>query len=124
LRAITNSQVAEFQRRAGRQPVADGGSEAMQRLMNAPADVDDASSNADRLNAQVQRLEKLFEQVEGETVPLTWQAFWLSTVEDKTSTEVANELGMSPNAVRLAKARVLRRLRELAGEGGQTPTND
>ena len=96
----------------------------MQRLLAAPAQVDDSSSNVASLNGQIDRLEELFEQVESEVAPPTWRAFWLSMVENKTSTEVAAQLGMTSNAVRLAKARVLRRLRELADECGQSPKSD
>lgn len=42
----------------------------------------------------------------------TWQAFWRSTVEEHDSAEVARDLGISRNAVFLAKGRVLRRLQE------------
>ncbi len=46
----------------------------------------------------------------------TWQAFWGLVVEGKPAAEVARDLGLSVNAVYLAKARVLTRLRqELAG---------
>jgi RNA polymerase sigma-70 factor (ECF subfamily) len=48
--------------------------------------------------------------------PLTWRAFWETVVAGRAAAEVAAELGTSPNAVYLAKGRVLRRLRtELAG---------
>ena len=45
----------------------------------------------------------------------TWTAFWKATVESRTA-EVAAELGITPNAVRLAESHVLRRLREEMGE--------
>ncbi len=41
----------------------------------------------------------------------TWNAFWRITVEGQDTAEVATALGMSANAVRQAKSRVLRRLR-------------
>jgi RNA polymerase sigma-70 factor (ECF subfamily) len=48
--------------------------------------------------------------------PTTWQACWQLVVEGKTGAAVAAELGVSENAVYLARSRVLRRLRqELAG---------
>ena len=48
--------------------------------------------------------------------PATWQAFWQHAVEGRRADEVAASLGMSVKAVYLARARVLRRLREeLAG---------
>lgn len=37
-------------------------------------------------------------------------------VEGKPATEVADELGMSPVAVRVSKSRVLQRLREALGD--------
>jgi RNA polymerase sigma-70 factor (ECF subfamily) len=48
--------------------------------------------------------------------PTTWQACWRYVAEGRPAAEVAAELGISVNAVHLAKARVLRRLRrELDG---------
>ena len=41
----------------------------------------------------------------------TWQAFWRTAVEGQPAVEAAQELGMSPGAVRVAKCRVLHRLR-------------
>lgn len=48
--------------------------------------------------------------------PLTWRACWDFVVRDRSAAEVAAELGITVNAVYLAKSRVLRHLRaELAG---------
>lgn len=48
--------------------------------------------------------------------PATWKACWEYVVEGRPVAEVAAELGLTTNAVHLAKARVLRRLRlELDG---------
>jgi RNA polymerase sigma-70 factor (ECF subfamily) len=48
--------------------------------------------------------------------PVTWKACWEFVVCDRKADDVASELGVSVNAVYLAKSRVLRRLREeLAG---------
>jgi RNA polymerase sigma-70 factor, ECF subfamily len=44
--------------------------------------------------------------------PLTWQACWEYLVNGKPATEVAAQLGMTPNAVYIAKARVLKQLRQ------------
>jgi len=54
--------------------------------------------------------------MQAEFQPQTWQACWEFVVCGRTADEVAKELGVSVNAVYLAKSRVLRRLREeLAG---------
>jgi RNA polymerase sigma-70 factor (ECF subfamily) len=48
--------------------------------------------------------------------PVTWKACWEYVVRDRPAAEVATELGITVNAVYLAKSRVLRRLRsELEG---------
>jgi len=44
--------------------------------------------------------------------PATWQACWEHVVRGRSVAEVASELGISVKAVYLAKARVLRRLRQ------------
>ncbi len=42
----------------------------------------------------------------------TWQACWQTTVKDRSVAEVAAELGITLNAVYVARSRVLRHLRE------------
>jgi RNA polymerase sigma-70 factor (ECF subfamily) len=46
----------------------------------------------------------------------TWTAFWETVVNERPAADVARELGLTENAIYLAKGRVLRRLRiELDG---------
>ena len=42
----------------------------------------------------------------------TWQACWMTVVDGESPREVAEMLDLTPNAVYLAKSRVLRRLRQ------------
>jgi RNA polymerase sigma-70 factor (ECF subfamily) len=46
----------------------------------------------------------------------TWQAFWRATVEGQPPAAIAEDLGVTPAAVRQAKSRVLRRLKDVLGE--------
>jgi RNA polymerase sigma-70 factor (ECF subfamily) len=55
-------------------------------------------------------------QVQHQFEDRTWTAFWRVTVENRLPAEVACELGITANAVRQAKSRVLRRLKEEMGE--------
>ena len=48
--------------------------------------------------------------------PTTWEAFRRFGVDGVPAGQVAEELGLSENAVILAKSRVLKRLREEAGD--------
>lgn len=54
--------------------------------------------------------------VQREVTETTWQAFHRTTLEDQPARQVAVELGISVNAVLIARSRVLTRLRKLAGE--------
>ena len=42
----------------------------------------------------------------------TWRAFWQTSVDDRETVEVAEELGLSVGAVYIARSRVLARLRK------------
>jgi RNA polymerase sigma-70 factor (ECF subfamily) len=54
--------------------------------------------------------------MQAQFAPATWQACWENVVNGKSAGEVAAELGMTAGAVRVARFRVLARLRqELAG---------
>ena len=59
---------------------------------------------------------RALELMKNEFEEMTWRACWESVVEGRKAVEIAEELGMTANAVYLAKGRVLRRLRsELDG---------
>jgi RNA polymerase sigma-70 factor (ECF subfamily) len=55
---------------------------------------------------------RLFELIEPEFEPPTWQAFRLLVLEGLPTRDVARRLGLSANAVRIAKHRVLVRFRQ------------
>jgi RNA polymerase sigma-70 factor (ECF subfamily) len=59
---------------------------------------------------------RALELLEPEFTATTWQAFWRQVIDGAKPAEVGAELALTPNAVVLAKFRVLRRLRrELDG---------
>jgi RNA polymerase sigma-70 factor (ECF subfamily) len=63
-----------------------------------------------------QLLQRALALLEGEFEPATWQAFRQTAVLGQPAAEVAAGLGLSANAVYIARSRVLKRLRqELAG---------
>jgi RNA polymerase sigma-70 factor, ECF subfamily len=61
---------------------------------------------------------RALDMIRAEFEPRTWQAFWQTTIDDRAPKDVAADLGMSPGAVRVAKSRVLHRLREELGDLG------
>jgi RNA polymerase sigma-70 factor, ECF subfamily len=65
---------------------------------------------------QAYLVHRALDLMKAEFEPVTWRACWAFVVEGRLAAVVAAELGITPNAVYLAKARVLRRLRaELDG---------
>jgi RNA polymerase sigma-70 factor (ECF subfamily) len=57
-------------------------------------------------------LRRALELMRREFRPATWRACWEQVVQGRPAAEVARELGLSVNAVYVARSRVLRRLRE------------
>jgi RNA polymerase sigma-70 factor (ECF subfamily) len=115
LRIIARHRVLALWRGRDRRPDAAGGTEALRRLQEIPeeAAAADDPEEARQFSALVQRA---LGQLRGEFEPRTWQAFWRVTVDGLSAPDAAAELGMSANAVRMAKSRVLRRLREELGD--------
>jgi RNA polymerase sigma-70 factor (ECF subfamily) len=58
---------------------------------------------------------RILELIQTEFTPPTWKAFLRLVVDNVPPKEVASELGLSLNAIYLAKSRVLRRIRDEFG---------
>lgn len=54
--------------------------------------------------------------VRHEFEPRTWDMFWRTVVEDRDTVALATEMSVKPAAVRQAKSRVLRRIKEEVGD--------
>jgi RNA polymerase sigma-70 factor, ECF subfamily len=114
LRVITRRKLLDHRQRRERQPIAEGGSTALQRLEQVAQPEPD---EADDPPAEVKRLyHRALELIRSQFEERTWQAFWRVVIEDHSPTEVAVDMGITANAVRQAKSRVLRRLKEEMGE--------
>jgi RNA polymerase sigma-70 factor (ECF subfamily) len=112
IHGVARHKIVDYLRRAvGR---AEGGSEALVRLHTVPALADDSdpSGDADAVAALYRRaLELVRVQFEEQT----WTAFWKVAIENRSPAEVAAELGLTQNAVRKAKSRILRRIKDELG---------
>jgi RNA polymerase sigma-70 factor (ECF subfamily) len=116
LRTITRNKILDHFRRRGHEPGGAGGTDALLRLsaLPAPTRPEERSEAEDRIEGGV--FYRALEAIRGEFEPRTWQAFWQTVVEDRVPRDVAAELSMSPGAVRVAKSRVLQRLRKELGD--------
>src|SRR5262249_60322784 len=116
LRPIRRNKVYDHFRRRGREPEGVGGTEAQGRLAEVPALPTADEDSAAGQGAERGLFRRALELIQQEFAERTWQAFWRTAVEGRPAAEVAAELSMSPGAVRVAKSRVLQRLREELGD--------
>ncbi len=111
---ITRHKLLDLFRRRHAQPQAEGGTAAGQELQQVPEpDVTLPDETPDEVAGLYQRA---LEYVQSEFEPKTWSAFWRTAVDEQSPADTAAELGMSPAAVRMAKSRVLHRLRQEIGD--------
>ncbi|MCE9606088.1 MAG: sigma-70 family RNA polymerase sigma factor [Planctomycetia bacterium] len=132
LRTITLNKVNDHFRKLQREPQGIGGSEAQQRLTSlpAPSERSEESSAATPPGNEIPidspaEIERTFERnlfrrgldlIRSEFEPRTWQAFWMTAVDGRATADVAADLAMTSGAVRVAKSRVLHRLRTELGD--------
>ena len=111
---IARNKIRDHGRQQGNQAGAIGGTDFQRRLDEVPATPEAVElSTPDNDDAVV--LHRALDLIRDEFEEHTWQAFWRTTVDRQSSTDIAVELNMTPGAVRQAKFRVLQRLRrELA----------
>jgi RNA polymerase sigma-70 factor (ECF subfamily) len=114
LRGIVLNRVRAFRR--ARQPIPAAGDLSLEQALD---NLEDAGSDLSRRwDEQHDRyvVRRLLELIEREFEPATWRAFRMVVLEGKATREAAAALALSPNAVRIAKSRVLGRFRqEIAG---------
>jgi RNA polymerase sigma-70 factor (ECF subfamily) len=113
---VTRNRIRDYFRARSRQADAYGGTDAWQRLQELPDREPESDTGSHTSNITSSPLHRALELVRNDFSATTWQAFWRVAVERHAAAEVAGELSISVNAVRKAKARVLRRVREEFGE--------
>lgn len=111
LKAIMVNRLRKFWRARDRRPQARGNSDIDARL----AQLDDPASEMSQIwNREHDQyvLRQLLAVAEPHFAPNTWMAFCRVALDGAKADVVAQEMGISLNAVCLAKSRVMRRLRQ------------
>jgi RNA polymerase sigma-70 factor (ECF subfamily) len=110
LRRVTRNLMINWLKARERRMPAVGGSNWQAMLEQTPAESGPESIEFDQELRRAQ-FRRAAEQVRDEVQPATWQAFWETAVLGTSTGEAAKKLNMQQGAVRVAKCRVLVRLR-------------
>ncbi len=116
LRRITQNKLRDHFRRTGREPRGTGGSSARDRLAQIPGPEPADDDLVPDGEGESILFGRALDLIRGEFAEQTWAAFWRTAVDGRPAGDVAADLAMTPGAVRVAKCRVLRRLREELGD--------
>jgi RNA polymerase sigma-70 factor (ECF subfamily) len=117
LATIARNKVRDHYRRRSQEPHGVGGTDAsvrLQQVLDPDAAVDLFEDGDDPAFSGV--LLRALDSIRGEFHDRTWQAFWGVAVEGRAAADVAADLDMRPGTVRVAKSRVLLRLRRELGD--------
>jgi RNA polymerase sigma-70 factor (ECF subfamily) len=116
MRAITRNKLGDVirRRKASAQPV--GGTDGQLQALAVP----DPEVLHDEATHDEEEFDELYRRavdfIREEFQPKSWNAFWKVVIDGRSAADVAHELGISTNAVYVAKSRILNRLREELGD--------
>ncbi len=114
LRRVTVNKVRTYRRRRRRRPAV--GVDAGDGFLKSLADPRSELAREWDLDHDRHVFQKLLAIVQPDFGASTWAAFHRFAVDGVPAARVADEMGVSVNAVLQAKSRVLKRLREEAGD--------
>lgn len=127
LRTMTRNKLNDHFRKLGGEPKPIGGTEALNYLEQIPAaqkSHSTANLSLRQQNESAQReamilnsvLCQALAKVRDNFAERTWKAFWMVVIDGREASDVAKDLAMRPGTVRVAKSRVLKRLRLEIGD--------
>ncbi len=114
VRGITVNVLRNYQRRQFRKPAV--ALELCEAVLDGLAEPNSELAREWDLDHDRHIFQKLQTIVHPVFDPTTWEAFRRFAILGVPAAEVASELGLTVNAVTLAKSRILKRLREEAGD--------
>jgi RNA polymerase sigma-70 factor (ECF subfamily) len=114
LRKVTVNRVRSHRKKRHRRPTV--GLDPADGFLDSLADPNGDLAREWDMDHDRHVFQKLLAIVQPDFRPTTWEAFRRFAVDGLAATQVAEELGLTVNAVIQSKSRVLRRLREEAGD--------
>jgi RNA polymerase sigma-70 factor, ECF subfamily len=114
LRTIAVNKARTYCKQRGQRPTV--GMERAERFLEQMADPESELAREWDREHDEHVIQKLLAAVQSDFSPTTWKAFRRLSLDGLPAARVAEELGMPENAVLLAKSRVVRRLRQEAGD--------
>lgn len=111
---VLRSKVVDLVRRRRLRPEAQGGSDAYERLLQAETPAD--GSSAVDAPPPSWLMTRVVETIRPEFKESSWRAFQLLVIDEQSPADVAAALGLSLNAVYIARSRILTRLRDELGD--------
>lgn len=107
---ISRNKIFNFLSARRIRPQSSGDSTTNQMLDSHP----DGNDGADVWELEYQRrlATIAMERIKSEFQEKTWRAFWLTAVEGVAAPDAAQQVGISPGAIYVAKSRVLARLKD------------
>jgi RNA polymerase sigma-70 factor (ECF subfamily) len=113
LRTITRNKISDYFRVKARQPQASAADAGFEENLSAETSSCPADDDEQEVSCETGWLHRrAVELIERDFSEATRRAFWAVVVANRQPREVAKELGISINAVYVAKSRVLARLRD------------
>lgn len=109
---IASNKLKEHFRGRAADPQAYGGTDAHVQFNDLPDGPPEESQAAELLDTSSSLIHRAIGLIRAEFEEKTWQAFWRTAIDEQKAPDVAKELEMTSAAIRQAKCRVLRRLKQ------------
>ncbi len=113
LKTITIYSWQNYRRKNLKKVTAVGGTDFGQTINALEDPVSQMSQQWDQQHDRYV-LQRLMEKIRPSVREATWAAFSAVTIDGKTPEQASGELGMTPNAIYVAKSRVLAQLRKVS----------
>lgn len=112
---IARNKITDYRRRRDKNVIASGGTAALEKVKALPDEPFEDSDPDTLTQMRKELVARALGILKQDFEDKTWQSFWATVVNQRPTKEVADSMNMTTKAVRQARYRVLKRLREELG---------